>query len=128
MFGFAGLYALFILCMCSRIKLGIAINKVAAQFVFQTKMIIFLPVWQILVCMIWWLVWLIGAMHIVSQFDDDSAPKDAFTYDKAAGTATEPGECCKGTGCYVLRARKGIAYSVTRLITHTLLGRYAVLT
>lgn len=33
-FGLAGLYFLLVLCMCKSIQLGIAINKVAAKFVF----------------------------------------------------------------------------------------------
>lgn len=99
LFAFAGLYALIILCMASRIMLGVAVNKVAATFMYQTKSILFVPVAQIGVSAIYWLIWLIVALHVLSSVDSEGnafvpvAPTGPFSQEKAEGTFFTPGEC-----------------------------------
>jgi hypothetical protein len=95
-FGVAAIYLLFILCMCKRIKLGIAINKVAATFIGHHKGIIFAPVVQVLIVATWWLFWLVAAAYILSTIKTASAPSDSYTYEIAYGTDVTPGECTQG--------------------------------
>jgi hypothetical protein len=93
MFGLAAAYFLFILIMCGRIQLGIAINKVAARFVYQNKGIIFLPVVQTFAAMIWWLIWLVCAMFIMATIPAEDVPNGIYTYDEAYGTDDTAGIC-----------------------------------
>ncbi|CAD7940129.1 unnamed protein product [Amoebophrya sp. A120] len=83
----AALYFLFVLCMCTRIKLGIAVNKVAAKFVYQTKAIILLPPIQAVVALLWFLVWMIVALYVLSSIDNtDTSKSGPYTLVGAAGT------------------------------------------
>merc|ERR1719387_2440588 len=94
LFGLGALYGLFICCMCNRIKLAVAINKVAADFVGDTKMAIFIPVAQIVVAIIWWVIWIFVAIFLVSQVPDTYIENPGpHTYNTAWGTKTTPGEC-----------------------------------
>ncbi|EER11601.1 ctl transporter, putative [Perkinsus marinus ATCC 50983] len=68
--GLAALYLLLLLCLCKRIRLGIALNKVAAQFVYNNKLVMIIPVLQTLKCMGWWAVWLIAVCFTVSNVPD----------------------------------------------------------
>jgi len=102
--GLAALYACFVLCMCTRIKLGIAVNKVAAKFVYQTKAIILLPPIQAVVALLWFLWWFVVAMYVMSRIDNsDSSKAGPYTQVEAMGTSNcqfweltctdTPGEC-----------------------------------
>ena len=97
LFGIAGLYALIVLCMCSRIQLGVAINKVAAKFIGQNKAIILLPVIQAGISFVWWAIWMIIASFIVSQVSDNALGDDgkkAWTRDEALGKFLDLLEYC----------------------------------
>lgn len=91
--GFAGLWALLICCMCKRIRIAIAINKVAADFVGDTKKIILVPVAQILVAIVWWIIWIFAAVFIVSQVPDGYIEQGPWTYLEAMGDKDTPGQC-----------------------------------
>ncbi|CAD7931268.1 unnamed protein product [Amoebophrya sp. A25] len=83
----AGIYAFFICCMFTRIKLGIAVNKVAAKFVYQTKGIILLPPIQAVVALLWALWWLVVAMYVLSRIDNtDTSKSGPYDYIGANGT------------------------------------------
>merc|ERR1719163_441199 len=78
MFGIAGVYLILVCCLRKKIQLAIAINKVAAQFVHQTKPVIFVPLVQVLIAMVWWAVWMLVASYLVSQVPDDYTPTQAY--------------------------------------------------
>jgi hypothetical protein len=93
-------YLVIILCMASRIQLAIAINKVAAQFVYNTKTIVLVPVLQILCAMVWWAIWMVVAVFLVSQVstDVDAELKAQYTYLEAYGDdANEVAGKCTGS-------------------------------
>jgi len=100
--GLAGLYALIVLCMCSRIRLGIAVNKVAAQYIFQTKPILLVPVVQMAILGVWSLVWMVITLYVISAIhnEGDLAPpgdtytkQDAFGIDGGFFSNGTPGKC-----------------------------------
>ena len=62
----------------------------------QTKTVLCIPILQIFVAMLWWLIWISGAMYIVSQYGDSTLPHGPFTKDVAAGTENTPGVCTGG--------------------------------
>jgi len=68
--GLTGLYLLLILCLCKRIRLGIAVNKVAAQFVGNNKATLLVPIIQAFLSMVWWTVWIIVVLFTVSKVPD----------------------------------------------------------
>ncbi|CAK9082418.1 unnamed protein product [Durusdinium trenchii] len=90
----AGIYVILVCCLLDRIRLAIAVNKVAAIFVKDTPRILLVPAIQALVGILWILVWALSASFLLSQVPDGYTPKGAYhTYDEAAGTATTPGAC-----------------------------------
>ena len=76
--------------------------------------IIFLPPAQMCCALVWWLIWIIGAMFIVSQYSDETQPHGPFTYDVAKGTTTVPGKCTGGwpTGGIWLDEATAASYGV----------------
>ncbi|CAE7381937.1 slc44a2 [Symbiodinium natans] len=88
------LYLFLVLCFCSRIRLAIAVNKVAATFVAQTPQVMLVPVIQALVAVMWIGLWILCSSFLLSQVPDDYTPTDAYaTYAEAYGTAETPGRC-----------------------------------
>lgn len=90
LFAVAGLYLLLILCSCKRIRLAIALNKVAARFVYTNKKIILLPVVQILIALIWWLIWCSITIYAISATTPKPGLMDFVT---ANGNSTHAGVC-----------------------------------
>lgn len=99
--GFAGLWFLLVLFMYSRIKMAIALNKVAAQFVMHNPFILTVPVTQAFIGLTWCLVWAFCASFLLSQVPDGyvetgyiSTYAEAYGID-AAGWMEEgtPGVC-----------------------------------
>jgi hypothetical protein len=87
-------YLIVICCICSRISLAIAVNKVAARFVAQTPIITLVPVLQAVCAISWIIVWCLCASFLLSQVPDGYTPKEAYlTYAEAAGTSDTPGKC-----------------------------------
>lgn len=90
----AGLWLLLIGCLVSRIRLAIAINKVAAMFVYHTPFILFVPVIQIVVGICWLMVWMVCASFMISEVPDGYVPTGNFaSYSAAYGNATTAGAC-----------------------------------
>lgn len=89
-----GLYLFLVLCFCGRIRLAIAVNKVAATFVAQTPQVMLVPVIQALVAVLWIGLWIFCSSFLLSQVPEDYTPKDAYaTYAEAFGTVDTPGRC-----------------------------------
>jgi len=89
----AFIYCIAVCCLTNRIRLAIAVNKVASVFVVQTPTILVLPAVQALVAGLWTLVWGLSAAFLLSQVPDDYVPKTVFaTYAEAYGTADTPGQ------------------------------------
>jgi len=92
--GFAGLWLLIIGCLWNRIRLAVALNKVAADFVIQTPQTIAVPIVQAFIAAIWCILWGLSAAFLVSQVPDGYTPKDYYeTYAIAYGTDDDPGKC-----------------------------------
>jgi hypothetical protein len=94
LFALAGAYFILVICMLSRIQLAIAINKVAAQFVVQTKQVIFVPIVQVLIALAWWAIWLVTAIHLVGSWVEEFLKPeltDTMTYEVAYGIGSDDG-------------------------------------
>jgi len=92
--GMAGVWVLVIICMYKRIKLAIALNKVAAQFIQQTPAILFVPIVQTGTSIIYTLLWAFSASFLMSQVPDSYTPTGYYeTYAEAYGTIDTPGAC-----------------------------------
>jgi len=74
----AGLYVVAIVCLQSRIRLAIALNKAAAQFIYTHRTIVFVPVVQVFCGILWCLLWAFLAAFLLSQVPDTYVPKDYF--------------------------------------------------
>lgn len=92
-FCLAGLYLIIIICLFNKIRVAIAINKVAAKYVYHNKPIIFVPIVGSLILLLWFLFWVFCALFIVSQTSDEDYDPGPFTYRQAAGTSDEEGMC-----------------------------------
>jgi len=92
--GLGGLWVLVILCLVNRIRLAIALNKVAAQFLSNNPHTVLIPVVQAIVGIIWVLIWCLSATFLLSQVPADYTPTTAYaTYAEAYGTTDTPGAC-----------------------------------
>lgn len=90
----AGLWCLLICCLCSRIRIAIAVNKVAARFMVDNITVLGLPIAQAVASLIWVVVWVLSVCFLASQVPDGYTPKESFkTYAEAYGTEDEPGQC-----------------------------------
>ena len=65
-FGLCGLYLIMVLWMFKRIRLGIAVNKVAAQFVSHNMSTLLVPLCQCLTIISWWAVWIATIVFTVT--------------------------------------------------------------
>jgi solute carrier family 44 protein 1 (choline transporter-like protein)/choline transporter-like protein 2/4/5 len=80
--------------MRSRIQLAIAVNKVAAMFVYNTPAIVLLPVVQSIIGLVWCVTWALSITFLISQVPDSYTPTRAYaTYAEAFGTEDTPGAC-----------------------------------
>lgn len=64
--GVDGLFALIVLCCCSRIRLAVAVMKVTSSFMYRTPTIILLPIFFIILCAAWIVGWTFLAVYIMS--------------------------------------------------------------
>jgi len=98
-----GLWVLIILCLINRIRLAIALNKVAAVFLAQNVLVLLIPMVQAFVGVIWMLLWALSASFLLSQVPDSYMPTGGFaTYKEAYGTTSpcafwETGDHCAAT-------------------------------
>lgn len=90
----AAIWALLILCLCRRIRLAIAVNEVAAQFVAHNPQVLLVPIVSIVLGFAWFLVWGFCAAFLLSYVPDGYVPSNAFATElEAAGNASTPGAC-----------------------------------
>jgi len=74
MWGVTGFFALIILCCCSRIRLAVAITKVASSFIYRTPTIILLPIFFMLLIIAWIVAWVFLAVWIMSVGEPQPRP------------------------------------------------------
>mmetsp|Transcript_64896 Transcript_64896/g.211488 ORF Transcript_64896/g.211488 Transcript_64896/m.211488 type:complete len:411 (-) Transcript_64896:106-1338(-) len=92
-----------IVCMVGRIRLAIALNKVAAVFLASNPFVLLVPIVQALLGCTWCLLWFLSASFLISQVPDSYTPKGYYaTYAEAYGTSGscafwEFGDQCSGT-------------------------------
>jgi len=92
--GFGVLWIVLICCLRSRIKLAIAINKCAAMFVYNTPMVLLVPLVQVFIGVTWCCLWAFSASFLLSQVPDTYTTQESFeSYAVAYGTDTVPGKC-----------------------------------
>lgn len=90
----AGLWFLLVCCLCSRIRLAIGVNKVAARYIVDNVTILSLPMAQAVTSLLWCVAWVVSVCFLLSQVPENYTPQEAFrTYAEAYGTDTEPGKC-----------------------------------
>lgn len=78
LWGLAALFLLIILCLCKRIRLGIAIYKTTALFMRQNCSVIFVPLIFLLLIAVWIGFWLVGALFLFSV--GDPVPRSDVTF------------------------------------------------
>jgi hypothetical protein len=92
--GFCVIWFICILCFEKRIRLAIALNKVAAEFVYTHAAIVLVPCVQAFVAILWCLLWAFCVAFIITQVPDDYVPTEAYaSYEIAYGTADVAGKC-----------------------------------
>jgi len=64
LFGVTFLYVILMLCLCSRIRLAIAIFQVTSDFMRDTPSIFFVPIFFLFVSIIFMFVWIVSAIYI----------------------------------------------------------------
>jgi len=69
LWGILGVIFIFVLCMYSRIKLGIAIVKTGAMFVMNVKSTLFVPAFMCLMSAVLFAVYVIGFVYTYSSGD-----------------------------------------------------------
>jgi hypothetical protein len=67
----AAIYAAIVVCLFQRIRLAVAVNAVAAQFVVHTPHIVLVPVIQGVAAIIWTIIWILMCTYLLSQVPDD---------------------------------------------------------
>jgi hypothetical protein len=80
------IWVLLIFCFIGRIKLAIALNKAAAEFLAANPLVLLVPIVQSIVGIIWILVWCFLAAYLLSQVPDDYMDTGAYaTFGEAYG-------------------------------------------
>jgi len=97
--------------------LAIAINKVAARYIYQTKAVLLVPVVQIFVSGLWMLWWISTALFVLSSIDNGgivpSPESGPFSYTDAAGTYLTAGKCTATYPAGSVFYDEGAAYTYT---------------
>ena len=91
--GLSVVYLIVMFFVCNRIRLGIAVNKVAAQFVGQNKLTLLLPLSQVIAATIWLGGWGVIACFTLSQFPEGTQNDTSTTFT----TWIEASDNCQGT-------------------------------
>ena len=78
------IWLLFILLMCNRIRLAVALIKVTAKYVGRNCCIVFVPFLFFIILAAWIIYWLILSVYIYAagDFNEGSKVIATFTYDK----------------------------------------------
>jgi hypothetical protein len=127
-------YLVCVICNFSRIQLAIALNKVAARFVVNQPYTLLIPPVQVILVMIYFCIWGILTMFIVSYVTPGSDVEGEYTYKEAYGVAakSEAGACWY-TSQYQYSDWEGkiqtfedgqIKYKCSRAQTENLTGNY----
>jgi hypothetical protein len=91
LFVLAAIYLCMICCLFNRIRLAIAINEVAAMFVFETPHIVFVPIIQTVIGILWTFLWMFLAAFLLSQVPEDYISTSSYsTYDAAMTQCEDP--------------------------------------
>jgi hypothetical protein len=75
LWGLAGAYLLILLCLCKRIRLGVAIIKCTAQFIGSTPSVFFIPLFFVIFIGAWIAGWAFSAVYLFSV--GEIKPRDA---------------------------------------------------
>ena len=93
-FAISFLWLVMVWCLFSRIRLAIAMCKVAAEFISHSPSILIVPICGALLMIAWCIAWSFSATFLISQVPDDRTSTDVFkTYLEAYGTEDTPGKC-----------------------------------
>jgi len=74
LWGLDGLYAFILLCLCNRIRPGVAIMKCTAQFIGSTPSVFLLPLVFSLLCGGWIAAWAFSAVFLFSVGEIEPRP------------------------------------------------------
>lgn len=98
LFGLGGLYLILIILLCKRIRIGIAMNKVAAQFVGQNMSTLLVPLFQTFTLIAWWALWLASIVYTVTVIPAGYRNMDdTWTGDYQAAVSA----CSGASGVYI---------------------------
>jgi hypothetical protein len=67
LWGLDALYVLILLCLCNRIRLGVAVIKATAQFIGNTPQVFIVPIVFFFLCMIWVAAWCFSFVYLFSM-------------------------------------------------------------
>lgn len=88
--GLGLIWFIVIMLLTSRIRLAIALNKVAAVFLAHNPHILLVPIVQTFFAIVWTLGWLMAACFLLSQVPDSYIPQGYYaSYEEAFGTSSE---------------------------------------
>eukprot|EP00930_Biecheleria_cincta_P047272 TRINITY_DN32732_c0_g1_i1.p1 TRINITY_DN32732_c0_g1~~TRINITY_DN32732_c0_g1_i1.p1 ORF type:complete len:942 (-),score=124.05 TRINITY_DN32732_c0_g1_i1:243-3068(-) len=89
-----GIYLILVCIFQDRIRLAIAVNKVAATFVAHTPRILLVPIVQAIIGVLWIGLWAFSASFLLSQVPASYTPTRSYaSYAEAYGTTDIPGKC-----------------------------------
>ena len=98
LFGLSAFYLVLVLLLCKRIRLGIAMNKVAAQFVRQNHAALLVPLFQTLCLIAWWALWLAAIVFTLTDIPADYRDmQSAWTGDFETALSA----CSGASGVYI---------------------------
>jgi hypothetical protein len=85
-FGLAFVWIIAVWCFFDRIRLAISICKVAAEFIKETPVIIFVPIVLAILSILWSIGWAFSATFLLSQVPDTAIPEGPWaTYAEVYG-------------------------------------------
>ena len=90
LFALAGIFLLSVICLFCRIRLAIALCKVALQFISQNKSVLFIPIVQTIIGIIWVVAWTVCTAYLTSSVPDDYVGDRKYSnYDSGSVDCTE---------------------------------------
>lgn len=108
LFGLSVLYLIAVLLLCKKIRIGIAMNKVAAQFVRHNTSALLVPLFQVLALIAWWALWLTSIVYtlttIPENYRDMSKTWGADEYSAAVSA-------CSGENGVYMKTSSSIMYA-----------------
>jgi hypothetical protein len=89
-----GLWLLIVLCYVKKINEAIAVNQVAALFVQDNVLCMLVPLVQVIISIVWCVLWGLSVSFLVSQVPDGYVPNDWYA------SEPEAAEQCFGRGLF----------------------------